>query len=39
MPTTARTDDDEVALDEAEDEFAEYFADAVHPKILLTNRS
>jgi len=37
-PTTVRPDDDEVALDEAEDEFAEYFADTVRPKILLTTR-
>eukprot|EP00563_Minutocellus_polymorphus_P005060 CAMPEP_0181031724 /NCGR_PEP_ID=MMETSP1070-20121207/6380_1 /TAXON_ID=265543 /ORGANISM="Minutocellus polymorphus, Strain NH13" /LENGTH=382 /DNA_ID=CAMNT_0023109111 /DNA_START=103 /DNA_END=1248 /DNA_ORIENTATION=+ len=37
-PTTVRQDDDEVAVDEAEDEFAEYFADTVRPKILLTTR-
>ena len=37
-PTSVRAEDDEVALDEAEDEFAEYFADTVRPKILLTTR-
>ena len=37
-PTTVRPDDDEIALDEAEDEFAAYFADAIRPKILLTTR-
>ena len=37
-PTTVRPDDDEVALDEAEDEFAEYFSDEIRPKIMITTR-
>mmetsp|Transcript_15978 Transcript_15978/g.32130 ORF Transcript_15978/g.32130 Transcript_15978/m.32130 type:complete len:372 (-) Transcript_15978:341-1456(-) len=37
-PTTVRHDDDEVALDEAEDEFAAYFADEIRPKIMITTR-
>lgn len=31
-------DDEEVAMDEADDEFAPYFADTLRPKILVTTR-
>mmetsp|Transcript_15415 Transcript_15415/g.19560 ORF Transcript_15415/g.19560 Transcript_15415/m.19560 type:complete len:378 (+) Transcript_15415:95-1228(+) len=37
-PTFVRPDDEEVIADEASDEFAEYFADTVRPKILVTTR-
>jgi len=37
-PTTVRPEDEEVAADEAEDEFAPYFSDELRPKILLTTR-
>lgn len=37
-PTRVQADDDEIALDEAGDEFAAYFSDDVRPKILLTTR-
>lgn len=36
--TMVRPDDEEIVADEAQDEFAEYFADTVRPKILLTTR-
>lgn len=37
-PTRVLPDDEEVMADEANDEFAEYFADAIRPKILITTR-
>lgn len=37
-PTAVRPDDDEVAADEAEDEFAPYFSDEIRPKIMVTTR-
>ena len=33
-----RPEDDEIVADEAEDEFAPYFADETRPKILVTTR-
>ena len=36
--TTVSPDDEEILADEAEDEFAPYFADTIRPKILLTTR-
>mmetsp|Transcript_26675 Transcript_26675/g.37593 ORF Transcript_26675/g.37593 Transcript_26675/m.37593 type:complete len:345 (+) Transcript_26675:155-1189(+) len=36
--TMVRPDDDEIAADEMEDEFAPYFADEVRPKIVVTTR-
>jgi ribosome production factor 1 len=37
-PTRVKPDDDEIMGDEANDEFAEYFADTIRPKILVTTR-
>lgn len=37
-PTFVKFEDQEVAADEGEDEFAAYFADTVRPKILVTTR-
>ena len=37
-PTRVLPDDEEVMADEANDEFAEYFADTIRPKILVTTR-
>eukprot|EP00591_Stephanopyxis_turris_P017636 CAMPEP_0195537810 /NCGR_PEP_ID=MMETSP0794_2-20130614/48681_1 /TAXON_ID=515487 /ORGANISM="Stephanopyxis turris, Strain CCMP 815" /LENGTH=333 /DNA_ID=CAMNT_0040671643 /DNA_START=116 /DNA_END=1117 /DNA_ORIENTATION=+ len=36
--TMVKPDDEEVLADEAEDEFASYFADEVRPKLLVTTR-
>mmetsp|Transcript_5908 Transcript_5908/g.7535 ORF Transcript_5908/g.7535 Transcript_5908/m.7535 type:complete len:374 (+) Transcript_5908:65-1186(+) len=36
--TAVKVDDEEVMGDEANDEFAEYFADTIRPKILVTTR-
>jgi ribosome production factor 1 len=37
-PTRVQPNDDEVLGDEANDEFAEYFADTIRPKIIVTTR-
>jgi ribosome production factor 1 len=37
-PTRVQPNDEEVMGDEAHDEFAEYFADTIRPKILVTTR-
>jgi len=37
-PTRVQPNDEEIMGDEANDEFAEYFADTIRPKILVTTR-